>query len=112
MTTPIRIEKLLQQMAGIKEMERGTLSTIRQTPQGPCCNFQRREDGRHISEYIPATKVEEVQEHLQAYEQFQGLVDQYVQLVSQRSREQRLAGVKKKRHPPSSSSPKKPKSTR
>ena len=45
-------------------MERGTLSVIRQTSQGPCCNLQRRENGRHTSEYIPADQVAVVEANL------------------------------------------------
>ena len=108
-TTPTP-EDILQQIARIASMEKGTLSTIRQTPKGPCCNFQRWEDGRNVSEYIPAEHVDGVRENLQAHAQFETLVAKYVQVLSARSREERLAGVKKKRHIQSSSSPRKPRS--
>jgi len=44
------------------------------------------------------------------YKEFQALVDQYVELVSQQSRQDRLAGAKKKRPTQTSASPKKRKS--
>lgn len=90
------LQHLLNQLASIDHMERGSLSVIRQTSNGPSCNFQRWSDGRHCSEYIPADQVSRVQENIQAYARFQTLVEEYVDLLSTRSREQRLAGVKKK----------------
>lgn len=91
-------------------MERGTLSIIRQTSNGPCCNFQRWEDGHHRSEYIPAAQVPEVEANLRAYQEFQSLVEEFAGLVSRQSRENRLAEVKKKLRNPTSSSRRKPKS--
>jgi hypothetical protein len=103
-------EDILKQIARIERMEKGTLSSIRETPRGPCCNFQRWENGRNISEYIPAEQVPNVRDNLQSHERFEALVAKYVQLLSTRSRDQRLAGVQKKRPPHNSSSPRKPKS--
>lgn len=103
-------QHILRQLASIDQMERGTLSVIRQTSNGPCCNFQRRENGAHKSEYIPADQVPAVEANLRAYQQFQSLVDDYVACVSERSRAQRLAGGKKKRPTPTSLSRRKPRS--
>lgn len=36
-------ETIFEQIARIQRMEKGTLSIIRETPDGPCCNFQRWE---------------------------------------------------------------------
>ena len=110
-TTPTP-EILLQQIARIQRMERGTLSVLREGANGPCCNFQRWEAGRNVSQYVPADQVPLVRENLDAYAQFDALIEQYVQLLSARSREERRAGVKKKRRTPTSSSPKKPRSKR
>ena len=110
-TTPTP-QSLLQQIARLDRLERGTLSVLREGAHGPCCNFQRWEGGRNVSQYVPAAQVPLVRENLEAYAQFAALIEQYVQLVSTRSREARLAGVKKKRLPPTSSSPKKPRSRR
>jgi len=93
-------------------MEKGTLSVVRESAHGLCCNFQRWEAGRNVSQYVPADQVPRVRENLAAYEEFAALVEQYVQLVSVRSREDRLAEGKKKRQPSTSSSLKKPKSRR
>ena len=110
MNTILTPEAILEQIAHIQCMEKGTLSTIRETADGPCCNFQRWEGPRHTSEYIPAHQVPQVRENLQAHTQFEALVAQYVQLVSARTRQERLAEGKKKRQMPNSSSRKKQKS--
>ena len=106
-TTPA---SLLQQIASIERMERGTLCVLRQGPNGPYYNFQTREDGRHLSQYVPTAQEPVLRENIAAYEQFKQLIDEYVRLVSERTREERLSGVKKKRRPPNSSSRKTPKS--
>jgi hypothetical protein len=112
MTTPkITPEALLQQIASIERMERGTLCILRQGPNGPYYNLQIREQGRHVSQYVPSDQEPLLRENIAAYEQFKSLVEEYVRLLSERSREQRLAGVKKKR-PQRSSSPRKPKSSK
>jgi len=103
-------KSILQKLASFEQMERGTLSVIRESSSGPCCNFQRWEDGQHRSEYIPADQVAVVEANLARHHEFQSQVDQYVALVSQESRENRLAGGKKKRPTPTFASPKKRKS--
>jgi hypothetical protein len=103
-------ESILHQITGIQRMEKGALSTIRQTAKGPSCNFQRWEDGRNHSEYVPADQVAHVLENLQAHARFETLVASYVQALSTRSREERLAGAKKKRPTQTSASPRKRKS--
>jgi hypothetical protein len=105
-------ESLLQQIAALQHLEKGTLSVVRETARGPACNFQRWEAGRNVSAYVPPEQVPAVRENLAAYQQFTTLVDQYVQLVSARSRAERLGELKKKPRPPTSSSPRKPKSKR
>jgi len=112
MNTSPTPETLLHQIAHIQFMERGSLSVLRQSAKGPSCNFQLWEAGRNVSEYVPADQVPIVQQHLNAYSEFEGLIDQYVQLVSARSRQERLSDAKKKRRIPTSSSPKKPRSKR
>lgn len=103
-------KNILQRLASFDQMERGTLSVIRQTPHGPCCNLQRRENGRHVSEYIPADQVPLVEANLAKHDQFQSLIEEHVRLICQQSREQRLSGAKKKRPTPTSPSLKKLKS--
>jgi len=107
-------ESILLQISRIQRLEKGTLSVVRQSAAGPCCNFQRWEDGRNVSQYISAEQVPLVRENLAAYEQFAALMEQYIQALSARSREERLAGLQKKTPGarPTSTSRRKPKSRR
>jgi hypothetical protein len=89
------LESILQQIAAIERMERGTLCILREGPNGPYFNFQRRENGHHVSHYVPADQVPIIRENVEAYEQFKSLVEEYVQLLSGRTRAERLAGGKK-----------------
>jgi hypothetical protein len=92
-------------------MERGKLSIIRQGPEGPYYNLQRREAGRNVTEYVPRDQVPLVEEHIAAHENFERLVGEYERLITEATRLERKAGVKKKRPLRTSPSPKKPKST-
>ncbi len=87
-------ESVLQQIAQIRHLDRGTLSVIRQGPKGPYYNHQCYEDGRNVSRYVPAAQVVPLQEAQQNYRRFQQLIQQYVGLVVERSRAERQ-GVKK-----------------
>lgn len=111
MSTSATPEDILKQIAGIQHLEKGKLCVLRQGPKGPYYNLQRWEDGRNISQYVPADQVATVRENLEAHAQFEALSEQYVQILSERTRAQRLAGVQKKRHPENSASPRKPRSS-
>ena len=110
MSSSLTPASILQQIAAIPRFEQGKLCVIRQGPNGPYYNLQRWENGANVSQYVPADQVVAVQENLAAYEQFQTLLQNYVQVLSARSREERLTGVKKKRPSPTSSSPRKQRS--
>lgn len=103
-TTSAEPARLLRQIAQLGPMEKGTLSVIRQTADGPCCNFQRWEAGRNRSEYIPAEQLAQVRGHIETHGRFEQLVEEYVREISARSRQQRLQDTKKKnsRRKPSS----------
>src|SRR5438093_8668077 len=103
-------QSILQQIASIEHMERGKLSIIRQSANGAFYNLQHRENGRNVTEYIPRDQVPIVQEHVEAFRECENLFEQYVALISQRSREEREPGFKKKRCIRKSPSPRKPKS--
>jgi hypothetical protein len=111
MSTSSTPEDLLKQMAGIQHLEKGKLCVLRQGPNGPYYNLQRWENGRNVSQYVPADQIATVRENLEAHSQFEALTEQYVQILSERTRAQRLAGVKKKRQPRNSPSHRKPKSS-
>ena len=88
--------QILQQIAQLQRMEPGKLCVIGQGPNGPYYNLQRREKGKNLSLYVPADQVPAVTEHTANYQQFQSLLEQYVQLIVDRTRAERMAGSKKK----------------
>jgi hypothetical protein len=96
MKTPITPESVLQDLAQIQRLDRGSVSVLRQGPSGPYYNHQCYENGRNVSRYVPAEQVEELQAAIADYQRFQQLVQQYVELLVQRTRAQRQAGSKKK----------------
>jgi len=105
-------ESLLQAIAQIEHMERGTVSVIRQGPSGPYYNHQCYEQGKNVSRYVPGDQVADLKAALAGHQQFQQLTDQYVQLVVERTRAERQAGSKKKPRPRNSSWPKTRKSSK
>ncbi len=107
----LQTAQILQQIARIQHMEPGKLCVMRQGPNGPYYNLQWREQGKAISRYVPADQVEAVAQHTANYQTFQELVGQYAQLLIQRTRAERAAGLKKKTSPQKSSWPKSRKSS-
>ena len=103
MNTPLTPQTLIERILQIQRMEHGSLSIIRQGPNGPYYNHQTWENGKNISRYVPQDQVPAVREAIAGYQQFETLVEQYVQLMVQKSRAQRTAGFKKKTPPPNSS---------
>ena len=110
MTTNTR-EAILAQIAQIQLMEPGKLCIIRQGPSGPYYNLQCREDGKTVTRYVPREQLEAAQTHTANFQQFQTLVDQYVQEVATLSRGVREGPSFKKKGQTSPWSPKMKKST-
>jgi uncharacterized protein DUF6788 len=96
-------QSVLHEIAQIQRLERGTISVIRQGPQGPYYNHQCYEEGRNVSRYVPLEQVADVKEGIDGYHRFQELVQQYVQLMVEKTRAEREAGLKKKRRRQNSS---------
>ena len=111
MNTKPTPESLLQAIAQIKQMERGSVCVIRQGPQGPYYNHQSYEKGKNVSRYVPSDQVADLKAAIAGHQQFQQLSEQYVQLVVERTRAQRQANSKKKTPPPNSSWPRTRKSS-
>jgi len=111
MNTKSTPQSVLHDLAQIQHMERGTLSVIRQGPAGPYYNHQCYEEGRNVSRYVPAEQVGEIKEAIDGYHRFQELVQQYAQLVVEKTRAEREAGSKKKTRRQNSSWPKTRKSS-
>ena len=98
-------------------MEHGSLSVIRQGPNGPYYNLNSWEKGTNQCRYIPQEKVPQVQRAIEGYQKFQQLTEQYAQGLVEQTRAQLGIGTKKKSpcsnltSPPKSSSPKTRKSS-
>ena len=108
LTTP---RSLLQQIAQIPHMERGKLCVLREGPQGPYYNHQTWESGKNVSRYVPQGQVPALQQAIAGYERFQNLVEQYAQLIIDKTRAELATGFKKKTPRPSSSWPRTRKSS-
>ena len=105
MNTPITPQVLLHQIAQLSHLERGKLCLLRQGPNGPYYNHQTWENGKNVARYVPQDQVPALREAIAGYQQFQTLVEQYVQLMVQQTRGEWTAGSKKKTPPPNSSWP-------
>lgn len=110
MTTENTPASILNDILQIQRMDRGTVSIIRQGPEGPYYNHQCYEQGRNTSRYVPREQVPALQEAIEGYHRFQKLQEQYVELVVSQTRAERQAGLKKKPQRPKSSWPKNKKS--
>jgi uncharacterized protein DUF6788 len=104
-------QSVLHDIAQIQQMERGTLNVIRQGPAGPYYNHQCYEEGKNVSRYVPSDQVSQIKEALDGYHHFQELVQQYAQLMVEKTRAEREAGSKKKTRRQNSSWPKTRKSS-
>jgi hypothetical protein len=98
-------QSILHDIAQIQQLDRGTVSIIRQGPQGPYHNHQCYEHGRNVSRYVPPEQVSDLKAAIDGYHQVQEMMAQYVQLMVAKTRAEREAGFKKKKPHPKSSSP-------
>src|SRR5471032_853643 len=110
MATESTPQSLLQQLAQIQHMDRGSVCVIRQGPRGPYYNHQCHEQGRNVSRYVPSDQVPPLQEAIEGYHRYEHMMGQYLQLMVDQTRAERQADSKKKPPRPSSSSPRKRKS--
>ena len=116
MNTSLTPQSLIEQILQIKQMEHGSISIVRQGPNGPYCNLNSWENGGNCCRYLPADKVPAVQQAIEGYHKYHELTDQYAKQIVEQTRAELGIGVKKKprrspnRPRPNSSPPKKPKS--
>ena len=68
MNAPITPQNLLAQILPIRRMEHGSLSVIRQGPNGPYYNLNSWENGTNQCRYVPQDKVPEVQQAIDGYQ--------------------------------------------
>ena len=100
---------LLSLIAQIQLMERGKLSAYtfqdRSAPSGPYFKLQCWEKGKNLTRHVRAEQIPLLEEALAGYAKFQQLVEQYAQIVIDRTRQQlATVGVKKKPGPRPNSS--------
>jgi len=88
-------QSVLNDIAQIQHMERGSLSVIRQGPKRPYYNHQCYEKGRNVSRYVPGDQVADLEQAIAGYHRFKQLAEQYVQLMVEKTRAERAAGSKK-----------------
>ena len=111
MITKSSPQSILHDIAQIQQMERGTLSVIRQGPDGPYYNHQCYQEGKNVSRYVPAEQVNQIKQAIEGYHRFQELARQYAQLMVEKTRAEREADSKKKTRRQNSSWPKTRKSS-
>lgn len=111
MSTKSTPESILQDIAQIQRMDRGSVSVIRQGPDGAYYNHQCSENGRSVSRYVSGEQVTGLKEAIKGYHRFQQLAGQYVQLLVEKTRAERQVGSKKKTRLRNSSWPKTRKSS-
>ncbi len=85
-----------QLIAQIKRMERGKLTVMCQSSEGPHYKLQAWENGKNVSRHVSRDQADAVQEALEGYHQFQALTAQYAQTVIDQTRAELAAHSKKK----------------
>ena len=96
MNPPLTAQTLMEQILPIQRMEHGSLSIIRQGPNGPYYNLNSWENGTNSCRYLPQDKVPEVQQAIEGYHKYQKLTEQYAQQIIEHTRAELNIGVKKK----------------
>ena len=92
MNTKPTPQAILQDIAQIQRLDRGSVSVIRQGPEGAYYNHQCYENGRNVSRYVSAEQVADLKDAIAGYQRFQQLVNQYVELMVEKTRAERQAG--------------------
>jgi hypothetical protein len=92
LTPQTHIEQILQ----IQRMEHGSLSILRQGPNGPYYSLNSWESGKNCCRYLPQDKVPEVKQAIEGYHKYQQLTEHYAQQIIEQTRVQLNIGVKKK----------------
>jgi hypothetical protein len=95
MTSKPTPQSVLQQIAQIQKIEKGTICVIREGPKGPYYNHQCYENGKNVSRYVPRDQVEQFKQGIEGYQRFQILVEEYVHLMVEQTRAERSAVSKK-----------------
>ena len=81
-----KMQRILERMAAIEHMERGTLCQMTGRPH---YNHQTWRDGKNEVRYVRADEVHAVQEAIDGYRLFMQLAEQYADEVIRRTRRER-----------------------
>jgi len=92
-------QEVLDEIAGIESMQRGTLSAIRRPSGSVYHNLQFWDDGKNRCEYVPQERLGKVQEAVANDEHFCDLTAEYAEVVEHQTRQVQGTGKgdKKKR---------------
>ena len=80
-------------------MEKGKLCVCTHRPTSEQAGYRRlqyRENGANVSRHVTAAEIPALQEAIDGYHRFQELVQQYAQLMVDKTRAERAADSKKK----------------
>ena len=80
------MRRLLERMARIERMERGTLCRMKGRAQ---YNHQTWQGGRNVVRYVPADRVASLQEAIDGYALFRKVAEEYADEVIERTRAER-----------------------
>jgi hypothetical protein len=88
-------QALLEQITSFERMERGKITILRQGANGPYYSHQSWENGKNVCKYVPADKVESLQEAIDNYEQYQKLTRAYAEEIIAQTRAETASDSKK-----------------
>ena len=86
MKTTKKMQRLLERMAGIERMARGTLCQMGGRPH---YNHQTWQGGRNVVRYVPKDEISELKKDIAGYQLFSNLADQYADEVIRATRRKR-----------------------
>jgi hypothetical protein len=95
MNNSLTPQNLLEQILPIRRMEHGSLSVIRQGPNGPYYNPDSWEQGTNQCRYVPRDKLPEVRQAIEGYQKFQQITREYAQQVVAQTRALLGIGIRK-----------------
>lgn len=90
-------QELIQVIKTVECLERGQISTRKNNPNAaaPLFIMQWRENGKHITKSVPRDQISEAFENIKTCSRIVYLFETYIKLMSRRTRNARLAKVKK-----------------
>jgi hypothetical protein len=104
MDIQMRRQQILMEMTQINTMEKGRLTEEyresykdgKPVKLGPYYKYQRWEDGKNVSQRIPAHQAEDLRLAVEGYHRFKALADEYAELTVEMTRNHSDSQCKKK----------------